>query len=103
MLTIAGVHLLALGCVAVLIIPALRGGQGLPPRSDSDSDGGWGNDRRRPWSPDDLPGGGLPLPDAVPARVRLREHSRLHELIPRRQRRPTREPERVPVREPVSH
>ena len=103
MLTIAGMHLLALGCVAVLIVPALRGDGTLPPRrGDSDSDdGGSGSDRRGPLHPGDLPGGGLPLPDAVPARFRLREHGRMHEQRPRRQRRPAREPDRMPVREPT--
>jgi len=102
MLTIAGVHLLALGCVAVLVVPALRGGQSLPPRrSDSDPDDGWGNDRRPPLNPGDLPGGGIPLADAIPARVRLREHGRLRERLPQRERRPARQPGRLPVREPA--
>ncbi len=103
MLTIAGMHLLALGCVAVLIVPALRGDEALPPRrGDADSDdGGSGNDRRGPLGPSPLPGGGLPLPSAVPARLRLREHGRLHERLPQRTRRPAREPERTPVREPA--
>jgi hypothetical protein len=99
MLMIAGVHLLGLGCVVVLMIPALRDGSDPPPRPpDGGSDDGWGNDRRRPPSPRDLPGGGIPLPDAEPARVRLRDHERLRERLPRRQRRPAREPERRPVR-----
>jgi hypothetical protein len=102
MLMIAGVHLLALGCVAVLMIPALRDGQPCPSRrSDSDADDGWGNDRSRPITPPDVPGGGLPLPDALPARLRLREHGRLHERLPGRERRPAREPVPEPAREPV--
>jgi hypothetical protein len=101
MLMIAGVHLLALGCVAVLMIPALRDGERLTRRrTDSDSDEGWGNDRGWPISPRDVPGGGLPLPDAIQAKVRLRDHRRLHERLPGRERRPAREPERAPVREP---
>ena len=77
MLMIAGMHLLGLVCVAVLIIPALREGPNLPPKPDSGSDdgGGWGP-KRPPKSPD-KPRGGIPLPDAVQARVRLRDHSRL--------------------------
>src|SRR5205807_1830224 len=60
-LMIAGIHLLALGCVVVLMIPALRGGPEWPPASsDSGSDDGWGNEPRRPPSPQDVPGGGLP-------------------------------------------
>lgn len=101
MLVIGGVHLLALGCVALLMIPALRDGP-LPPRpSDSDSDDGWGNDRRWPHTPRDVPGGGLPLPDALPARVRLRDHRKLHQRLLPRQRRPAREPAHQPAREPA--
>jgi hypothetical protein len=99
MLMIAGVHLLGLACVAVLMIPALRDRPESPPRpSDGGSDDGWGNDRRRPPSPRDIPGGGIPLPDAAPARVRLRDHRRLRERLPARSRRPAREPDRRPVR-----
>jgi hypothetical protein len=99
MLMIAGVHLLGLACVAVLMIPALREGPDVPPRpSDGGSDDGWGNYPRRPTSPHDVPGGGIPLPDAAPARVRLRDHGRLRERLPTRQRRPAREPVRRPVR-----
>jgi hypothetical protein len=102
MLMIAGVHLLGLACVAVLMIPALRDMPDSPPRPPDDgSDDGWGNHPRRPRDPSDGPGGGLPLPDATPARVRLRDHRRMRDLLPRRQRRPAREPERTPVR--VSH
>jgi hypothetical protein len=102
MLVIGGVHLLALGCVAVLMIPALRDGSvGPTRRSDSDSDEGRGNDRRRPRDPSDKPRGGIPLPDAQPARVRLREHGKLHERLPARVRRPAREPAPQPVRSPA--
>ena len=38
------------------------------------------------------------VPDAVPARVRLRDHGRLSELLPGSERRPAREPQRTPVR-----
>jgi hypothetical protein len=99
MLWIAGVHLLGLACVAVLMIPALREPPDSPPRQQDDgSDDGWGNNPRRPLHPHDVPGGGLPLPDAVPARVRLRDHRPLHERLPSRERRPVREPSRQPAR-----
>jgi hypothetical protein len=99
MLMIAGVHLLGLACVAVLMIPALRDGPTPPPGpSDSGSDEGGGPGPKRPPKRPDPPRGGLPLPDAIPARARLRDHRRLHELLPSRERRPTREPEREPVR-----
>lgn len=98
MLILAGMHLLGLVCAAALLLPALRGTQDLPPRTDHDSDEGWGHGPPRPPSPLDLPPGGLPLPDAVPARVRLRDHRRLPELLPPHERRPAREPDRTPVR-----
>lgn len=101
LLIIAGVHILGLVCVAILMLPALRDSPDLPPQPDSGSDDGWGNYPRRPPSPRDVPGGGLPLPDAVPAGVRLRGHERLRDLRPPRKRRPAREPERTPVRQPA--
>ena len=99
LLMIAGVHLLGLACVAVLMIPALRDGPDGPPHSsDSESDEGWGRGPRRPPKPPEPPTGGIPLPDAVPARIRLREHGRLSDRRPPRERRPAREPARPPVR-----
>jgi hypothetical protein len=108
LLWIAGVHLLGLVCVCVLMIPALREPPDPPPGSqDGGSDDGWGNHPRRPLLPHDVPGGGLPLPDSQPARVRLRDHRRLHERIPGRERRPTREPiphpQRVPNTQTPAH
>jgi hypothetical protein len=102
MLMIAGMHLVGLVCAATLLLPALRGGPDLPPRSDRGSDDGWGHGPPRPPTPHDAPPGGLPLPlplpDAAPARVRLRDHRRLPDLVPRPERRPAREPARDPVR-----
>jgi hypothetical protein len=100
MLWIAGVHLLGLGCVAVLLIPALKDNQAPPRRSDGESDDGWGRGPKRPPTPPAPPRGGIPLPDAVPARARLRDHGRLSEQLPRRARRPAREPARRPARSP---
>lgn len=97
LLVIAGMHLFGLVCAAALLLPALRSG-GRPPGRDDGSDGGWGNRRPPVPSPGSRPGGGLPLDDAVPARARLRDHRRLPDLLPPRQRRPTREPARDPVR-----
>jgi hypothetical protein len=102
LLMIAGVHFVGLACVTVLILPALRDGGDPPPRDppDQSSDDGWGNNRRRPKGPSGLPRGGLPLPDAVQSRVRLREPGRISELVPSRERRPAREPSRRPIRAP---
>lgn len=98
MLMIAGMHLLGLVCAAALILPAMRSEPGLPPRPDRGSDDGWGHGPPKPPSqPSDRPRGGLPLPDAEPARIRLRDHRRLGEQLPHRERRPAREPERRPL------
>jgi hypothetical protein len=100
MLMIAGMHLLGLVCAAVLIIPALRDSPEFPPgRPDSGSDGGWGRGPDQPPKPaPDSPRGGIPLPDAEQARIRLRDHRTLSEQLPGRERRPAREPDRTPVR-----
>src|SRR5436305_10896847 len=97
LLMVAGVHLLGLVCVGMLMIPVLRDSPGSPP-SDSGSDDGWGRGPRRPPMPPEPPRGGVPLPDAVPAKVRLRDHRRLADHLPPRERRPAREPERTPIR-----
>lgn len=95
-LMIAAMHLVGVTFAAVLIVYALRTPPPAPPNQDWGSDGGWGQRPvgPAPWAPD----GGVPLPDAQPARVRLREHRRLAELLPRPERRPAREPVRRPVR-----
>jgi hypothetical protein len=99
LLMVAGMHVLGLGGVAVLLVLALRSdGDELPGSGDSGSDGGWGNEPRKPPQPSDRPWGGVPLPDASQSRLRLRDHRRLHELEPARERRPAREPERTPTR-----
>jgi hypothetical protein len=98
----AGVHVLGLLCMAVLIVPALRSGPASPaPPPDQGSDDGGGNDRHQPTGPTELPGGGVPLPDAVQSRVRLREPGRLTEQLPPRERRPAREPVREPAPQPT--
>ncbi|MGZ4246062.1 MAG: hypothetical protein ACXVSE_17380 [Solirubrobacteraceae bacterium] len=102
MLWIAGVHLLGLGCVALLMFPALKDNPIGPDRRSDEGDDGWGRGPKRPPEIPKPPRGGLPLPDAVPARVRLREHGRLAERLPSRERRPAREPARRPVRTPHS-
>jgi hypothetical protein len=96
MLMIAGMHLLGLVCAVVLLLPALRDSPAPPPNSDGGSDGGGGRGPS-PAPPSSGTGGGLPLPDAAPAQVRLRDHRRLADLQPPRDRRPAREPERQPV------
>ena len=99
LLMIAAMHVLGLGCVGVLVVLALRqdaerdrGG------TDRGSDDGWGNKPRRPPEPSDRPWGGVPLPDARQAGVRLRDDRKLADRLPPPERRPAREPERAPVR-----
>lgn len=95
---IGAVHLLAMICVAVLMLPALRDTPDSPWGSEGGSDDGGGHGPRRPPQKPEPPRGGIPLPDAMPARFRLRDHRRLADHLPRRERRPAREPERQPVR-----
>jgi hypothetical protein len=99
MLWIAAVHVVGLLCVGVLLIPALRENETGPQRrSDGENDDGWGRGPTEPPEPPAPPRGGIPLPDAEPARIRLRDGERLADKLPSRQRRPAREPDRRPVR-----
>lgn len=102
MFLIGGLHLLGVMFAGVLILFCLRSDAAHPfsGRHDDD-DGGGGSDRLAPHHPYQPPGGGLPLPDAAPARVRLRGPATLATLLGRRDRRPAREPERRPV--PARH
>ena len=101
MLWIAGVHLVGLACVVVLMFPALKETPSTPKQhGDGEGEDGWGRGPKLPPPPPSSPRGGIPLPDAVPARVRLREPGRLSEHRPSRERRPVREPARRPVRTP---
>ncbi|MDX6643580.1 MAG: hypothetical protein QOD76_1542 [Solirubrobacteraceae bacterium] len=100
----AALHLLGLMMVALLLVVFLRSdtqSAGSPPE-EGDGGGGGGNDRVRPRRPGGPRDGGLPLPDADQARLRLRDHRRLAELLPPRVRRPAPEPEpaRMPRRAP---
>ncbi|MEA2390912.1 MAG: hypothetical protein QOK31_1021 [Solirubrobacteraceae bacterium] len=96
----AAIHLAGLLLAVVLLLPILRGDHAASRHSDEGDEGG-GSYRREPPRPSGPDGGGLPLPDARPARVRLRGPARLADLRPAPARRPAREPApgpRVPVR-----
>lgn len=97
-------HLLGLGFGMVLLLPLLRDEQPIswaPPQDEDDGGGGGGgNDRNLPTPPRGPSSGGLPLPDAVPARVRLRSGERLADLVPTRERRPAHAPSPSPQRTP---
>jgi hypothetical protein len=107
---VAGAHAAVqpLLLVTVLLLPVLLPrrilypADGDSPADDSGDDGGGGRGPHpEPPKPPDAPRGGLPLPDAQPARIRLRDHGR-RVLTPHRQRRPAREPERSPRRRRVA-
>jgi hypothetical protein len=68
-----------------------------PGPSDSDSNEGGGGPRRPP-TPSNPPPGDVPLDDAKPSPVRLRDDRSLAQRLPARQRRSAREPARRPVR-----
>jgi hypothetical protein len=96
LLMVGGMHILGLIGAALLIIPALRDHPEPPQPPGQGSDGGGGLPRPAPDVPV-RPRGGVPLPDAEPSRIRLRQPGRLADQLPRPQRRPAREPERRPV------
>ncbi|HEX4805998.1 MAG TPA: hypothetical protein VFU94_08865 [Conexibacter sp.] len=98
---LGGLHLIGLGFAAIMLLPLLRDERIAPVarRGEEDDDGGGGNDRIGPVAPKGPRGGGIPLPDAVPARVRLREPARLADLLPPAPRR--REHAPMPTRTPA--
>jgi hypothetical protein len=100
---VGGVNLVGLGqllfVLAIVLVPILLGRRGDSPGhpgtdSGPDDGDGPGGSPTRPNNPR----GGIPLPDADPARARLRDHHRLPDLLPARARRRVPEPRRV--REP---
>jgi len=97
-LLFGALHLIALFFAAMLFILVLRTDTVTPwsPPGDGEDDGGGGGSPPSPVEPSDPRGGGVPLPDADPARVRLREPARLADLLPTPPRRPAHEPERTP-------
>ena len=97
---LGGLHLLGFAFAAVLLAPCLRDesiARTARARDDEDGGGG-GSDRLGPAPPRGPRPGGLPLLDARPARVRLRDERRLGELLPGRERRPAHAPGQVPAR-----
>ena len=97
---LGGLHLLGFGFAALLLLPCLRDERLAPiARPEEDEDGGGGSDRLGPIAPRGPRPGGIPLPDAVPARARLRDGRRLADLLPRVERRPAHAP--APARTPA--
>ena len=97
----ASLHLVALVLGGLLFAMFLRSDNesGSREPDDEDDPGGGGNDRLG-GSPKTSPSGGIPLPDAQPAPIRLRGPGRLADLLPRPERRRVAEPDRTPRRVP---
>ena len=93
MLIFGTLHLVALALGAVLFVMFLRSdsNDGREPPEEDEGGGGGGSDRISD-TPKTSPSGGIPLPDAEPAPVRLRGHERLADLLPRPERRRVAEP-----------
>ena len=101
MLIFGALHLVALTLGVLLFVMFLRsdtvdGGEG----PEDDEGGGGGGSDRISGTPKTSPSGGLPLPDAEPAPVRLRGHEKLADLRRRPERRRVTEPARTPRRVP---
>lgn len=98
---LGGLHLLGLGFGALLLLPCLRDERiaASARHGEDEDDGGGGSDRLRPTPPRGPWGGGIPRPDALPARVRLRGPERLADVLPGRERR--REHAPAPSRTPA--
>ncbi len=102
-LLFTALHVIGLVVMTALLLLFLRSdtSRNWGPGDEGEGGEGGGNDRLGPRSRPGPGGGGLPLPDAVPARVRLRDHRRLADLLPSPARRPAREPRRTPRRVPA--
>jgi hypothetical protein len=99
MLIFGTLHLVALVLGVVLFVMFMRSepGRDRRPPEDDEPGGGGGNDRMPDRPPKTSPSGGIPLPDAEQASVRLRTHETLRDAR-RPERRRVVEPSRRPVR-----
>ena len=94
-----GLHLIALMLGVVLFAMFLRSEATRGNRRDDDEEGGGGGGNDRIGDkPKTSPSGGIPLPDAIQARLRLREGGRLADAYRRRERRRFPEPAPAPRR-----
>jgi hypothetical protein len=86
--------------IAFVVLLALMGRDMLDVFRSPPADGGDGGEppASEPASRPSPGGGGLPLPDADQAPVRLREPGRIGDRYPRPSRRPDHEPARIPQR-----
>lgn len=83
--------------VAVVLAPMLLSRNPSAGESDPGTDDDGGGGPPPPRTPPDSPGS-IPLHDADPARVRLRNHDRLSDLLPGARRRDRHEPARSPTK-----
>lgn len=86
-------HLVALGLGVLMFVMFLRTESSDPQHGPEEDDGGGGGNDRVSAGPKTSPSGGIPLPDAQPARRRLRSHERLRDSRARPSRRQAPEPE----------
>ncbi|HEY7620943.1 MAG TPA: hypothetical protein VH834_14305 [Solirubrobacteraceae bacterium] len=93
---LALIHLVALVAGCGLLLLALLTDSNEP--RGPDGGGGGGGASAPPPRPVPRAPVGPPLPDAAPARVRLRGPTRLADLLPGRPRRQHQRPRRVPAR-----
>ena len=98
LLIFGALHVVALALGVLMFVMFVRSdmrGDSEPPEED---EGGGGGSDRISNTPKTSPSGGIPLPDAEAAPVRLRGHERLADLRPRPGRRRVAEPQRAPRR-----
>jgi hypothetical protein len=92
MLIFGVLHLVALSLGVVLFVMFVRSDRGSRSGPDDEDSGGGGGNDRISGRPKSSPPGGIPLPDAEPAPVRLRGPERLRDLRGRPGRRRVVEP-----------
>ena len=95
------IALIGAGCLVLLllVILVIYPSTKPPGPTDSGSDDDWGTEPPRIPTPPTPPRGGVPLPDAQPASVRLRGRGRIsRRRIGRRGPSPARNPGRLPAR-----
>jgi hypothetical protein len=97
----AALHLVALVLGGLMLLMFLRSDRSDGRQEGDEDEGGGGGSDRINDRPKTSPSGGVPLPDAEPAPVRLRGPQRLGDLRPRRERRRVIEP--GPARPRVPH
>jgi hypothetical protein len=93
LLIFGALHVVALALGVLLFLMFLRSDTSENREPPEEDEGGGGGSDRISNTPKTSPSGGIPLPDAEPAPVRLRGHERLADLLPRPDRRRVTEPD----------